>query len=126
MNTTISKTSVGENGIVLPVNGRNIDLSKMSEKNVKKVLMQALFENHKEFITSMEVDKECKIKAKIIDREIAKTKAGIEKDENKKRRTDAKKNMARLSVEKNHLYKMIKMFGVDVEKEIKNLTAISE
>ncbi|GEM_PF-3288351 len=126
MNTTISKTSVGENGIVLPVNGRNIDLSKMSEKNVKKVLMQALFENHKEFISSMEVDKECKIKAKIIDREIAKTKAGIEKDENKKRRTDAKKNMARLSVEKNHLYKMIKMFGVDVEKEIKNLTAISE
>ncbi|HRE40611.1 MAG TPA: hypothetical protein PLG90_04700 [Ignavibacteria bacterium] len=126
MNTTISKTSVGENGIVLPVNGRNIDLSKMSESKVKKVLMQALFENHKEFISSMEVDKECKIKAKIIDREIAKTKAGIEKDENKKRRTDAKKNMARLSVEKNHLYKMIKMFGVDVEKEIKNLTAISE
>ncbi|HRE42316.1 MAG TPA: hypothetical protein PLG90_13400 [Ignavibacteria bacterium] len=126
MNATISKTTVDPNGIVVPVNGRNIDLTKMSESKVKKVLMQALFENHKEFISSMEVDKECKIKAKIIDREIAKTKAGIEKDENKKRRTDAKKNMARLSVEKNHLYKMIKMFGVDVEKEIKNLTAISE
>lgn len=126
MNTVISKTTIDPNGVMVPVNGKNVDLSKMSDSKIKKVLMQALFENHKEFINSLEIDKECKIKAKIIDREIAKTKAGLEKDENKKRRADAKKNMARLSVEKNHLYKMIKMFGVDVEKEIKNLTALSE
>lgn len=99
----------------------NMDIANLGKRKQKEVLIKEMVRICQEMIEAAESENECKLKAKKLRLDLKRSEFGKRIQENSALRSESKKRVAALSIERTTILKLAKELGVDIKSELSNI-----